>query len=502
MAAMNFDHQSYRAVPRFRSSAILLFAGLAAGLFTGCPESKKQDQQPVEQPFAGQQIQIRVPEKFRLPAVWEGLLNEWSAQTGAKCELQESPGNSEETKAKPIFADGATLAIFPISDIGELVGQLAPIPESSQGAETLNWVDLFSGLREGLASPGKKPSIVPIACPVLVCYYRKDLLDKAKLAPPQTWEDYQQLLDKLGEWAPGLTAVEPWSEEFRATMFLARSVAFAKHPGHFSLFFDIENGKPLIDSPGFAHGLETAKSAIKKLSPEVQTLSPAACRNAIVEGKAALAIGYEAEDPHQVIGDNRPVESARAADTLIGVCRLPGTRETYNPTRKEWEPIADKGVHYVTLAGFAGWCAAVSAEATPLQAEAAWNVFAKLAGSDFSSGFPTREATLCRESQMLNPAWFVETGLSGAEAGGYISAVATSLRDSRVVVELPVNRLVFRAALSEAITSCVFGETSAPTALEDAARKWTAIGTEFGIEKVRDNYRSALGLQPLAKGRN
>ena len=53
-------------------------------------------------------------------------------------------------------------------------------------------------------------------CPVrtLVCYLRRDLLDQAGLKLPETWEDYHVLLEKLPEWAPGLAAVEPWSEEF------------------------------------------------------------------------------------------------------------------------------------------------------------------------------------------------------------------------------------------------------------------------------------------------
>ena len=45
-------------------------------------------------------------------------------------------------------------------------------------ADAINWSDLLPGLRDGMASPGKRPSFVPLSCPVLVCYYRQDLLNQ------------------------------------------------------------------------------------------------------------------------------------------------------------------------------------------------------------------------------------------------------------------------------------------------------------------------------------
>src|SRR5207302_8201276 len=106
-------------------------------------------------------------------------------------------------------------------------------------------------------------------------------------------DDYQQLVERIEVWAPGLVAVEPWSDDFRATMFLARAVSFAQHPAHYSLFFDIDSGDPLIDSPAFVRALETAKAALARMPPDVLTYRPADCRNAIIGGRAALAIALE-----------------------------------------------------------------------------------------------------------------------------------------------------------------------------------------------------------------
>src|SRR5262249_36247776 len=156
---------------------------------------------------------------------------------------------------------------------------LAPLPSSvlTDDDQGVGWRDLFAGLAGKFAARKGTPLFVPLSCPVLVCYYRRDLLGAAGLNPPQTWDDYQQLLEKLPNWAPGLAAAEPWGENFRATMFLARGVCAAQHSGHYSLFFDIETGAPLIDSPGFVRALETARAAVAKMPQDVLTYGPVDC---------------------------------------------------------------------------------------------------------------------------------------------------------------------------------------------------------------------------------
>jgi multiple sugar transport system substrate-binding protein len=229
---------------------------------------------------------------------WEGPLNEWAAQTGGKYTLTElKPGERPDGSSLFEGDDRQTLAIFPLEQAPSLIaaGKLAPIPESLHGADEngVLWSELFAGLAAKIASRKDTPLLVPLECPVLVCYYRHDLLNAAGLNPPQTWDEYQQLLERITAWAPGLVALEPWSEQFRATMFLARAVSLAQHPGHYSLYFDIETGEPLIDSPGFVRALEAARAAVARMGPVVLAYNPADCRTALLSGRAALAVAYE-----------------------------------------------------------------------------------------------------------------------------------------------------------------------------------------------------------------
>jgi ABC-type glycerol-3-phosphate transport system substrate-binding protein len=476
-----------------------------AGCFGDGTDPAKDD--VADLPYSGQTVRISAPAGLGFPLEWEGPLREWQAQTGARAELTEyDPNGAAQPAAQFSKADSRTLVVFPLERLGELIAAnvLAPLPETARDdLEGINWLDLFAGLREGLAAPRRRPTLVPLSCPVLVCYYRQDLLEKAGLTPPKTWADYQKLLEGLETWAPGRTAVEPWGPEFRGTMFLARSAAYAKHPGHYSFFFDIETGGPLIDGAGFVRGLEVARRAWEKLSPDFRTLSPADCRDRILNGTAALAIGLEpgfVPEVNASKAETAATETASDETSRIGVCRLPGSRETYNPTRKSWETAPDKGVNQVTLVGFAGLACAASAHRPAAEIDAAWNAVSRIGARGFVSGFPASARGLCRESQGESGLGSSGAGLPGEGAVAYREAVALSLRDTRQVVELPVPRHgEFLAALAAALGPVLEGEAAPEEGLQRAAGAWSKLAREIGAAHFRDSYRAALGLSPVVR---
>lgn len=479
----------------------LAAAWICLGL-TGCPEADKTKRAggTAELPFSGQSIHLAVPEGFGFRPLWEGPLTEWQAQTGAKAELTEyDPIKSGEPISKLAVERRATLAVFPLSRLGDLIDAdaLVPIPQGTlDDLEGVNWLDLYPGLRERLSSPRKQGSIVPLSCPVLVCYYRRDLLEKAGLAPPQSWSDYQKLLDSLGNWAPEQTAVEPWGPDFRATMFLARSLAFAQHAGNYSLFFDMNSGAPLIGGPGFVRGLEVAQRAWGKLSPDFKELTPTECRRRVLTGQAALAIAFEPE----VGGAGTTEGESRALDrqneqARIGICRLPGSAEMYDPSRRAWDKPADRALNQVTLIGFAGWGCAVMKPASARDNDAAWNAVSRLGGLGFLSSFPTALVGLCRESQGSGGLDSTTSGWRGDEAALCVAAIAQSLRDSRQVLEIPVPRQQeFLAALAAGVSSVLEDQAKPAEALKNTSDKWQRLVKEIGAERLKNCYRAALGL--------
>lgn len=481
-----------------RLNSILIVAAVLCLTLAGCPDADDQAAvKPAQLPFAGQSVGIAVPAGLDFLRHWEGPLREWGAQTGAQVELVEYQSDDAALTAQLNDA-GRTIVVFPLERLGELIDgdRLAPIPAAIlDDVNGVNWLDVLGGLRDGPASPRRKPGLVPVNCPVLVCYYRQDLLDSAGLKPPQTWDDYRKLLDSLADWAPGLSAVEPWHPDFCVSLALARSAAFARHPGHYSLFFEIDSGKPLIDGPGFVRGFEKSLAAFRKLNPDSRQLSPAQCRDRVVRGQAALALGYEPARTDESAADAADSSDGRPDGARIGISRLPGSAESYNPTRQLWDALPDKRIHYVTLCGFSGLATAALANRGAEPVEAGWNAISRLGSQGFVSGFPAQAVGLCRESQVPSSGAVAGPELLGNEAAAYGDAVAVSLREPPVVFELPVvRRGEFRAALAAAVQSMLEGQATPSDALATAAAKWQSLVDEIGPERLKNNYRAALGL--------
>jgi multiple sugar transport system substrate-binding protein len=272
-------------------------------------------------------------------------------------------------------------------------------------------------------------------------------------------------------------------------MFLARAVAYAKHPANYSLFFDITTGEPLIDGPGFVRALTEAQASLPQMPPEVLSYSAADCRREIVEGRAAMAIGYEtapAAMPKSEIGQVQRPESM-----VIGCCRLPGSREVHNLVTSKWENRDEANT--VTLAGFDGLCAGVSSHSSQAEQAAAWNFLATLAHD--VNALPGGSKSPCREEHLTDPVPWVGAELSIAEGFEYLEAVAESLRDQDVVAELPVPaRERFKGALAGGITRAFRSEETPEKALAGVAAEWKTLTEEAGQPGFTDLYRKALGL--------
>ncbi len=507
-------------------STVLAFI-VAAGS-SGCSDSDPD--QDADNPFQGLNLEVAVPTRSGFRGVWKPLLDEWSAQTSAHYSIgeydaiapvllpEDTKSIADALKSEPGSRDAwnPTVVVFPITRVAEFhaAGLLGAIPEEQLNKINLNWLDLFQGLREQVGSIERRPTVVPLSCPVFVCYYRKDLFEAHGLSEPKTWEDYQALLDTSETWAPGMRPVEPWGEAYRATMFLTRAVSYAKHPANYSLFFDIQSGEPLIDSPGFERAFQAALLAVAKMPEDVTTYNPHDCRRAILSGKAAMAITFETglgnpalafgpraadEIPDQQATAN--VESVTRVDAArIGFCRLPGSLQVFNLSTKSWEMVPGGGVNQVTLAAFAGLCGAVTATATDAETQASWNLLTTLAVQNLGSAFPGSTKSLCRESQLTTPTSWVGDELSVEEVQRYLSVVAGSLRDTRLVADLPVvGRHLFRRSLSESIGLVLSKKSSPQEALAATARQWRELIEQTGTDVVRDSYRNCLGLKAAPK---
>jgi len=462
----------------------------------GCP-STQPPAASMSQSLRGQELEIITPRSLSLPARWEVMRQEWSSQTGASTKLVEYDEKSGFPELPELSADsGGRLVLIPFR-------QLCASDRRLTRLTAVDTRDLFKGLRERALSREREVIAIPVSAPVLVVYYRADLLRAAGLKIPETWDQYQQLVQTLESWAQGLMAVEPLSPDFRATSFFARALAYCKHPENYSVWFDIDTARPTLDSPGFVEGLDVSRRVWSKLPSEVATYSPADCRRLILTGKAAIGLAFEpstaeASDP-KATSDGMAVQRIEGIE--IGICRLPGSRRVYNRNSKKWDTIPAGTVHAPSLCGFAGLVAGVMLPSDHPMETAAFQMLESLNSTAlFDEAFATLPKSPCRESQLeQSAAWFGPT-LSTEEASQFIDAVAQSLRDPDLVYELPViGAEEFRQATSDALGPLIEGKANAEETAERLQKAFTAIVEKLGTDVVRESHRRGLGMSPAVK---
>ena len=149
-------------------------------LYTGCLTQSTPAQKALKQGFSGQEIELLAPKSLNLPTFWEVLLQEWSSQTGASLKFVEFAENAAvPAQAELEAGSGGRLILFPLNQLRELEPQLSPLPISDSQLDSR---DIFKGLRERVLTRDRQLVAFPLSVPVLVCYYRQDLLpDEARV---------------------------------------------------------------------------------------------------------------------------------------------------------------------------------------------------------------------------------------------------------------------------------------------------------------------------------
>lgn len=478
-------------------------ASLLGLVLLGCRPPATPPEAPGEQrPFDGQQASLFVPAGSGCTELWDPALREWSVQTGGQVSLQEySPDDANSFWSSLDQSSQPAVCVIPYAWLadGLTSRDFERIPEAALSVESgVSWDDLLRELRERIGGPRRKPQFLPLQAPVLVCYYRKDLLDRAGLKAPVTWEDYSRLVERSQVWGAGLPVVEPWAESFRVTWFLSRAIAAARHPDNFSVFVDLETLQPMIDNPAFVGTLERARADLAHLPTEVWQLSPLECRQRVLEGRACLAIGIEPAGGTNSNSGTPPFP--RGEGVFLGVCPLPASTVVYNPSTRILEEGTSRGgirLYRSNLTGWQGMVACVFQRKVAGSSLPAWNALAQVAGPDFLNRLPPGLAGLTRESQLGDASLIIGPELTGTESAEFLAVTADVLRDGGLVLELPFpRRTEFANLLKAQLTAALRGETPAEEALRRVARDWSSLIDEIGHEPFRRSYRQILGLTP------
>jgi len=481
-------------IERPRNANVLPVVAAVLVAVCGCSTVTPEDEQSAKNlPAEGVHLRVAVVDDPDLAKAIDHLRGEWNAQSGAELTIRQV---SAAELAKSERLDDVVIAAS--AQLGELAaqGRIAPLPEKLASSENPAWSEIFGQLRSREAAWGRRPFAVPLGSPVLVCYYRPDLLEKLGRKPPADWTEFQDLSRELADRArpanavpdqpaPWFGAVSPLAPGWAGQVLLARAAAYASHREMDSTLWNIETMAPLIAGAPFVRALEEL-AANAALGPQEQlTYDPAAVRRAFWEGKCGLAITWPSAADKTLPETKIPV----------GFAELPGSDDVYNLADKVWEKRREDEDPRVPLLAVSGRLGMVGKQAA--RPDVACQFLFWLSSDRWSRQVlaASPATTLFRRSQLQFPQAWVEKQVSAAGVSQYASITQQALsREKGMLPPRIKGRSEYMAALDEAVQQAVRGEKTAQAALDEAAAKWRKINDQNGLDSQRGAYWESLGL--------
>jgi ABC-type glycerol-3-phosphate transport system substrate-binding protein len=374
-----------------------------------------------------------------------------------------------------------------------------------------------------------KAYAIPILGDSLVLVYRADLLElpqhKAKLEErlhhsmrpngPATWQEWAVISEYFSQqtkwtedespkplprpaWPPLPTATADLDREFHvvAASFVRPGVnqeKLEKLPQAerdrilYNYHFDVETGKPWIQSPGFVAALKFLQR-VQKLRAAGATADPL---KAILDGDTLFALAS--------LADIRRLQDDPRLKDRIAVGQVPGSELYYAPVAGQEQAHTDADGNVIPYISSDSWLGAVAADAA--HAEAAQNLLQYLGGPQTSleivfeprwGGGPTRRSHLDIDNRS---GWF-GYGLGKDRTNQMLAALEAQCNPPIVN---PVYRLripderAYRDAFIEAIRPALTGKASAENALGQAAQRWQELGKADPAQRLKE-YRLSIGL--------
>ncbi len=254
---------------------------------------------------------------------------------------QRKPQTAEQLDADAV--------IFPPELLGTLAERrlIRPLNRAWLTSDLLAADDLLTPLDSPELCWDGQPTAIPLGEPVLLAFYRTDVLERLGKTPPNTWDEYQQLVDQIGREHHLRPTAEPLAGGWAARLLLARAAAYARHRDYLSVLFNRETMEPLIAGSPFVRALEELVQTAKLNPAGAAELTPQQCVDLVINGEAAMAIGFL---------DRR---TKTLPTSSIAVAELPGSDTAYHWGQARWEPRRADETGRVTLRGLGGRIGAV-----------------------------------------------------------------------------------------------------------------------------------------------
>ncbi len=437
---------------------------------------------------------------------------EFKKLTGATVNVITVPFSDLYTKLLTDWATGTNsidAAVFAPQWMADYVGPgyLEDLSTRIAKDKALEQDDIGEFFREFSMKFGGKTYTITLDGDFQIAYYRSDLLKKAGMKPPRTWDDYLAIAKKFhgqdmnGDGKPDYGSCISKKRNAQA-FWMITSVwgGFIQAKGTSEgAFFDLKTMKPLVNNEAFAAALDVYVESTKYGPPDEINLDVGDTRGLFTSGRCALSvdwgdIGTLAIDP----------KTSKVQDK-VGAVILPGSKKVLDRATGKLIacnssrcPHAVNGINHAPFAAFGGWSGGINAAAKQKVKDAAYDFFSYMSQPAQSNVDVTIGITgfnPYRISQFENLDVWIKAGMSRQAAEDYLVAIKASLNSPNMVLDLriPQNQRYQQIVLDTAIARLLAGEITKAQCMQEIENGWEEITEELGRKEQLKAYRATLG---------
>jgi len=475
---------------------------------------KPENASLANQRFDGVTINV-IGLKYPIGNAFEAHAKAFETATGAKVVFKTVPslGNVYDTIAKDYktSTNDYDLIVFSPIWLPDFINAnyLADLTPKIKADAALKWDDIVPFFQKYGGTYNQKIYGIPVDGDYYMLYYRSDLLEKAGLKPPSTWDEYLAIAKKFhgkdlnGDSIPDYGSCLPKKPNHVGWWaFWSIAGSFLQTQGTSQGgFFDLETMKPLTNNPGFGKALDIYQQTGKYAPPDERKHTMDDTRELFIGGRCALTMD------HGNTGTLTIAPNSQVTDK-VGTTIMPGSTQVLDrqtgklvACNKLTCPFSINGVNHAPYAALIGWSAGVNASSPPDVQKATYafiSYVSQPAQSQIDVTVGETGFNPYRISQLTSIDPWVKAGMSPSAANKYLGGIGASLNNENMMLDLtiPNNNGYQQEVLDTVIAAFLAGDISRDVAMEKITTGWEKLTDKIGREQQKTTYKSSLGLNP------
>ena len=423
-------------------------------------------------------------------------------ETGAKIVVTEVPFAEIFPKVQADWTTGTNSIDVAVMAAGwgvelDAAGLIEDLDPYVAKDKKIDVADIAPYFRDFGMKIGGKFKLIQLDGDFQMVYYRKDVLDKAGLQPPKTWEDYIAIAkaingqDMNGDGKPDYGSCifkKRNAQSYFAIQTIAAPIVQTMGTAQ-GFHFDNATMKPIVKNDGWKKAFELYKETTKYGPPEELNMDIGDTRGLFKAGRCGLLIEWGDPGTLQLDPDGAAVKN------LIFAVGAVGSKEVLDrktgklvPVSAESAPFAVDGVNYAPFSAFGGWAGAINAKADQKKKDAAYAFLSYMNQSAQSSVDVTIGATgynPYRLSQLKSTEFWTKAGMSEELAQNYMGAINGAINNPNMAsdMKIPGAQQYTSVVLDTELARYLAGEITVDEALANIDAGWEKITEDFGRDK-------------------